>query len=93
MKQQIVRIAPHQAGKVLGIMYFLISLLIVPFMLIGALFGSEKAGMAIVAIALPFVYGVLGYLFSALAAAIYNLIAGFVGGLEITVEGDGLSLK
>jgi hypothetical protein len=64
MKQQVVRIGPHQAGKVFGIMYFLIGLLIAPFMLLGAVFGKEQSGMVIFAIVVPFMYGVMGYLFS-----------------------------
>lgn len=92
MKQQVVRIEPLQAGKVLGIMYFLMGLLIAPFMLIGAIFGQDKTGMVIFAIVVPFMYGVLGFVFTALAAAVYNMIAGLVGGLEITVEEQGVRL-
>ena len=92
MKQQVVRVAPLQTGKVFGIMYFLMGLLIAPFMLLGAVFGREGTGMAIFAIAIPFMYGVLGFLFTALAAVVYNMIAGFVGGLEITVEEVGVRL-
>jgi asparagine N-glycosylation enzyme membrane subunit Stt3 len=34
---------------------------------------------------MPFLYAVVGFLFVALACAIYNLAARFVGGLEISV--------
>jgi hypothetical protein len=35
---------------------------------------------------LPILYGVAGFVFGAIAAAVYNLIAGIVGGIEIEVE-------
>jgi hypothetical protein len=86
MKQQVVRIGPHQAGKVLGIMYLLMGVLVAGFMLLSAVFTSgDKTGMVIFAVAAPLGYGVIGYLFTVIAAALYNAIAAFVGGLEITV--------
>jgi hypothetical protein len=92
MKQQIVRIGPHQAGKVMGILYFLVGLVAAAFMLVGAIVGTDKTGMVIFAVVAPFAYGVMGYLFSILGAALYNLIAGFVGGLEITVTVEDKTL-
>jgi hypothetical protein len=35
---------------------------------------------------LPIMYGVMGFLAGVIGAAIYNLVAGMVGGLEIEVE-------
>lgn len=43
----------------------------------GLLFG---AGAIVV---LPIFYGVLGFVFAGIGAAIYNLVAGWVGGIEI----------
>ena len=37
-------------------------------------------------IILPIVYGVLGFIMGAISALIYNVAAGFVGGIEIELE-------
>jgi hypothetical protein len=46
----------------------------------GALFGIGSI------ILLPIFYGVLGFISGAISAFIYNLVAGFVGGIELEVE-------
>jgi len=54
--------------------------------------GGQQAGMigAVGGIAaliiLPIMYGVIGFIAGAIGAALYNLIAGIVGGIEIDVE-------
>jgi hypothetical protein len=43
----------------------------------------------------PIFYGVMGFLVGALGAFIYNLVSGFVGGLELTMAekpGGGLQM-
>jgi hypothetical protein len=37
-------------------------------------------------IILPIVYGLFGGIFAAIGAAIYNLVAGWVGGLEVDIS-------
>ena len=41
--------------------------------------------MAIVYCAMPVIMGVLGFIFFAIFAAIYNLLAKFVGGIEAEI--------
>jgi hypothetical protein len=77
-------------GLVVGCIFSLFA------MLQGAIMGaaSEFGGMGgafgmlfgVGAIVLfPIFYGVLGFLVGALGAFIYNLVSGFVGGLELTM--------
>jgi len=35
---------------------------------------------------IPVIYGVMGFVFGIIMAAIYNLIAGWIGGTEVEVE-------
>jgi hypothetical protein len=35
---------------------------------------------------IPIIYGVMGFVFGIIMAAIYNLIAGWIGGIEVEVE-------
>ena len=37
-------------------------------------------------IILPILYGIMGLIFGALTAALYNVVAGFVGGIQIETE-------
>ena len=47
--------------------------------------GSIIAGLAVMII-LPIVYSAMGFVFGAFGALLYNIFAGFVGGIEIEVE-------
>jgi len=45
------------------------------------------AGMMICfGILMPVIYGVMGFVFGVIGAAVYNLIAGWIGGIEVEVE-------
>ncbi|MGH7784156.1 MAG: hypothetical protein ACREO5_09995, partial [Candidatus Binatia bacterium] len=37
-------------------------------------------------IGIPIMYGIIGFIGGAIGAAVYNIFAGFVGGIEIEVE-------
>lgn len=102
MQVKLKRIEPVQAGKMLGVFYAAFSLLFVPFMLLvfavgsvaakaqgqgappptGLLFGFGALGLVFV----PVIYGVIGFVFGALAALLYNLLARWLGGLDLTFE-------
>ena len=91
MKKNLTRIAPLRAGIILGILYGLFSLILVPFFLLFALV-SAKTGTAApafmgvgFAIVLPVIYAFFGFIGGLLMAALYNLIAGWTGGIEFEV--------
>lgn len=83
------------AAKVSALLYGAISLLIVPLFLLFAgimtLVPHEQnqppaaffVGFALLA---PFIYAGMGFVLGALMAFVYNLIAGWVGGLEMQFE-------
>ena len=48
----------------------------------GASAGIFLAGLCL----LPIFYGILGFIGGAIAAAIYNVVAGFLGGLELELS-------
>ncbi len=42
--------------------------------------------MIVFGLMIPVMYGVMGFIFGVIGAAIYNLIAGWIGGIEVEVE-------
>jgi hypothetical protein len=92
----VKRISPGSAFKVGLIVYAFIGLIVgIPFALIGMLAGSlvasrapiPGAGMGIFAVLFfPILYGLIGGIFGAISAALYNLAAGWVGGLEVEIN-------
>jgi hypothetical protein len=60
------------------------------FMLFGSMFGGHSGALLVGGIAgliiLPILYGIFGFIAGAITAALYNLVAGIVGGIEIDVE-------
>jgi hypothetical protein len=94
-KRRIKRISPLQLGKMLGVLYGIMGLIFVPFFLIMSAVATQmpaeqRAGMmafgAGFAIFMPIIYGVMGFIFGALGALIYNLVAKWIGGIEVEVE-------
>ncbi len=83
----VVRINPLQLGKILGVTYALISLLLIPIFLFMAVANPRGAGIGIaVAIFLPVFYGVAGLIGGVIFGWIYNICAKLVGGIEVEVE-------
>lgn len=91
----VKRFGVLQMAKIMGVLYFLMSaIFFIPaglfMLLMGGLQGQEGLmGGAIGGIGmffLPVFYGVGGFIGGAILAAFYNLVAGFVGGIEVEVE-------
>ena len=81
-----------QTAKVAAIMYFILAFIILlPFGLISSMIGHQAfPGMPFTGLKmfliLPFIYGAFSFVFVALGCLLYNLIAGWTGGIEIEVE-------
>ena len=77
-------------GLVIGVIYGLFVMVIGAALMsasgegVGAI-GGVIGGIAMIVI-VPVFYGVLSFIFGALYALIYNVAAGFVGGLEMDFE-------
>ena len=92
---RIRRFGVMKTATVVAVMYMLIvAVFVVPIALIGLLVapsqgsaaGSTVVSIVIFGVVAIFAYGLLGWIFTALAAGIYNLAAGWVGGIEVQVE-------
>lgn len=89
MVQQLRSFSIGQTAKVLGVLYGLMGLVFVPFIVLGALFSPRSDGLSIgFALAVPVIYGIAGFIFTAIGCALYNWVAGMVGGIEIKLDSD-----
>ncbi len=87
-------------GKMMGVIYGCLGLIFLPFLLLGGL-GSLLIGkssgaisgiaMLCMAIFLPVVYGVMGFLMGAFTAWVYNLVAARIGGIRLELRADASS--
>ena len=85
MKVQINHVSPIQTAKVISVLYFIVSIpFIAIFALISLIMPGKSSGFSFFMILLPVLYLVLGFIFTAIAAWIYNLVASWVGGIEFT---------
>lgn len=96
----VKKIGVLSAGKVTGALYALVGLvfgaIFALFSLLGAAVGvaSSQSSDALVGLLfgvgsvvfLPIFYGALGFVFGLLTALLYNLVARFVGGIQVEVE-------
>ena len=87
MPQQIRRFGVGQTAKVVATLYALMGLVFAPIFLIASMFSPKETVLGPgFALALPIIYGALGFIFTAIGCAIYNLVAGLVGGIEVELE-------
>jgi hypothetical protein len=94
----IRRIGVLSVAKVAGLLYGVMGLLfgacIALFSLAGSAVAADEEVPAFVGalfgvgaiVFLPILYGILGFLFVGLLAALYNVVAGMTGGVVVDVE-------
>jgi hypothetical protein len=96
---RIRRFGVVKTATVAALMYIVIVVVIfIPVLLITALVGITPAGsdgfggvgpvvgVLILGLLAALFYGVFGWVFTAIACLLYNLVAGWVGGIEVQVE-------
>ena len=90
--QTIKSVDVMSCAKVMGILYGVLGIFIVPVMLLGGLAsmasGQREAAIPgvvfiVIGILAPFLYGGMGFVMGALGAWIYNVIAKRIGGIQI----------
>ena len=89
MERELKSIAVLQTGKVLAIIYGFFSVIMIPFLLIVALVSRGNIGAMIPTILVIVLYPVIGFIGGIIAAALYNLAASLVGGLQFTLKESG----
>ena len=86
MKKQVIRVSILQSSKIVTILYFLLGFI---YLLIGVpmiIFGNDQLRiMGIIYCAMPVLMAVIGFICFVICAAVYNLLAQWLGGMEFEV--------
>ena len=87
MKKQLIRISILQSSKIMTALYvlmgFIYTLIGLPMIIFG---GQQLRIMGIIYLFMPILMGLLGFVFFVIFAAIYNVLAGWLGGVEVEVK-------
>ena len=79
-------------GVIIGVIYGLLFMVVGGAMMAGGGRDSGAAGASslvvgiIMMVVIPILYGVIGFVFGAIGGVVYNIAAGFVGGIEMEME-------
>jgi Transmembrane domain of unknown function (DUF3566) len=93
--KRVKRIAPLQLGKIMGLCYGIMGLCFCPIFLVISFFAphaSNQQGASVFAfgtafaLLMPVFYGVMGFVLGIISAFVYNIIAKWIGGIEVEVE-------
>lgn len=84
MTYKLVRVDPHQAGVVAGIIYAILGVLFLPFLLLGTLASNQSPIGPGFAFAVPILYGVAGYIGTLLGCFLFNQVARRMGGITFS---------
>lgn len=90
--KRVKRFGVYQTAKVASVIYFLmVAVFMVPFGLFSSFFGDNLPsgfpfGGGIFFILMPFIYGIMAFIMTAIGCLVYNLIAQWTGGIEIEIE-------
>ncbi len=87
MKKQIIQISILQSSKIMTALYvlmgFIYTLIAIPMIIFGS---SQLRIIGIIYLFGPIFAGIFGFVFFVIFAAIYNLLAGWLGGVEVEVK-------
>ena len=89
MDYRIRRFGIHSTALTVAVMYFVLAVVIVPFLYLATRNAPAEALPGFVFVVGPFFYAAMGYVFTAIGCWLYNNIAGWIGGVTLTLEPHG----
>lgn len=90
MQYRIRQFGVQSTALTVGVLYFVLGLVIAPLFYLASRNGPPEDALPGVAFVLgPFIYAIIGYLGTVIGCSLYNLIAGWSGGIAFTLEPIG----
>ncbi len=87
MDYRIKRFGVASTALTVAMIYFVLGLVIAPLIyMVSANAPSNQKLPGLVFVLGPFFYAVFGYVFAAIGCFLYNIIAGWTGGVALTLE-------
>ncbi len=87
MDYRIKRFGIASTALTVAMIYFVLGLVIAPLIyMVSANAPSNQKLPGLVFVLGPFFYAVFGYVFAAIGCFLYNIIAGWTGGVALTLE-------
>jgi hypothetical protein len=87
MKKQIVRISILQSSKIVTVLYvlmgFIYTLISIPMIIFG---NPQLRILGMIYFFMPVLIAIIGFIFFVIFAALYNLLAEWLGGVEVEVK-------
>src|SRR4051812_676510 len=94
MMYQLKSVDILSVAKIMGVIYGLIGLILVPIFLVAAIAGvmgganraagvGAAVGMLVLSVIMPVIYGAIGFVGALIGGALYNFLAGKIGGIKI----------
>lgn len=86
----MIRISILQSSKILTVMYILMGSIYTVIGVPMIVFGSNRVRViGVVYLFMPVIMGILGFVIFVIFAAVYNSLAGLLGGIEVEVRDVG----
>jgi uncharacterized protein YacL len=84
---RIRRFGIASTALTVAVIYFVLGLIIAPLFFLATLGTRPNDSLpGILFLLAPFIYAVFGYVFAAIGCFVYNVIAGWTGGVALTLE-------
>ena len=87
MKKQLIGISVLQSSKIMTALYvlmgFIYTLIGIPMIIFGE---GQVRLIGIIYLLMPVIMGIVGFVFFVIFAAVYNILAQWLGGVEVEVK-------
>jgi hypothetical protein len=90
LQYRIRRFGIQSTALTVGVIYFLLAWILVPLFYLASRNSPPEEALPGIAFVLgPFLYAIIGYIGTAIGCWLYNLVAGWSGGISVTMEQEG----
>ena len=88
MQYRLKRFGIHPTAVIVAIIYFILAIVFVPVVYLASRNAPNGSLPPILLIIGPVLYGIFGYVFTAIGCWLYNIVASRTGGIALTLEPD-----